>query len=203
MKQFVVGITGGSGVGKTTLINLLNKSFKDQITIFSLDNYYKAKSDQDVDENGVINFDLPSALDTQQLAKDLKLLLNEKSIKQNIYHFNNPNRLAEVHHISPKQIIVVEGLFVMHYPFVKSELDLAVYISVDEKKQLERRLKRDVKERNYDKDEVLYQWHNHVIPAYKSFIEPYAKECDIIINNELDFDENLKELISIIKNNAN
>jgi uridine kinase len=199
--QFVIGITGGSGVGKTTLIDILYQSFREKITVLSLDNYYKVKEAQSLDDNGIINFDLPSALDMDALERDFDSLLKGKGIKQKVYHFNHPERDEEFKLIEPNQIILVEGLFVMHYEFIKSRLDYKVYLSVDEEKQLERRLKRDVEERNYDRDDVLYQWNHHVKPAYANFIYPYKSESDLIIKNNTKFDENLEELMEVIRKN--
>jgi uridine kinase len=197
-KQFIIGITGGSGVGKTTLIDMLYEKFKGKISTLSLDNYYKPKHLQVVDSNGIINFDLPSALYIDDLKTDLDKLWEYKSIQQKIYQFNHPGKTEEYRVIYPNQILLVEGLFVMHYPFVKSRLDYKVYLSVDKEKQLERRLKRDVEERNYSVEEVLYQWENHVLPAYENYVLPYKDEADIVITNDSHFDENLEELMSVI-----
>ena len=196
--KLIVGITGGSGVGKTTLINKLYKEFEGKITTLSLDNYYKPKSEQDVDDNGVTNFDLPTALDTEQLECDLDLLLKNKVVKQKIYTFNNPDKKDNFLSIEPNEILIVEGLFVMHYPFVKSKLDYSVYLSVEREKQLERRLKRDMTERNYTKESILYQWHNHVIPSYDNYVSPYKPESDLVITNNIDFDDNIHVLTKII-----
>lgn len=196
--KLIVGITGGSGVGKTTLINKLYKEFDGKITTLSLDNYYKPKSEQSIDDNGVTNFDLPTALDTKQLEKDLSLLSKNEVVKQKIYTFNNPDKEDNYLNIEPNEILIVEGLFVMHYPFVKSKLDYSVYLSVDRDKQLERRLKRDMTERNYTKESILYQWHNHVIPSYDNFVRPYKKESDLIITNNTDFDDNINILTKVI-----
>lgn len=196
--KLIVGITGGSGVGKTTLINKLYNEFDGKITTLSLDNYYKPKSEQAVDNNGVTNFDLPTALDTKQLEFDLNLLLNNKVIKQKVYNFNNPDKKDDYLIIEPNEILIVEGLFVMHYPFVKSKLDYSVYLSVDREKQLERRLKRDMLERNYSKESILYQWNNHVIPSYDNYVSPYKKESDLIITNNVDFDDNIDVLSRMI-----
>ncbi|MFK8043996.1 MAG: uridine kinase [Crocinitomicaceae bacterium] len=198
-KQFVIGITGGSGVGKTTLIDILYKTFKGKITTLSLDNYYKPKELQIKDKNGVINFDLPSALFTQDLKEDLNELFNQKAIKQKVYHFNQPHKVEEYKIIKPKDILIVEGLFVMHYSFIRNKLDYSVYLSVEEEVQMDRRLKRDVQERNYDRDEVLYQWKEHVLPAYKSYIQPYKDVANIIITNNKNFDSNIETLIETIK----
>jgi len=196
--KFIVGITGGSGVGKTTLIKKLYNEFEGKITTLSLDNYYKPKHEQVIDENGVTNFDLPTALDTEQLEKDLLLLLENKPIKQKIYTFNNPEIDDEFLLIEPNEILIVEGLFVMHYPFVKERLDYSVYLSVKSELQLERRLKRDMTERNYTKESIIYQWENHVIPAYDEFVRPYKPLADLIITNNEHFDENIHVLTDII-----
>ena len=203
MKQFVIGITGGSGVGKTTLIDILQTSFEGKITTLSLDNYYKAKTEQTLDENGIINFDLPTALDLETLKNDFNTLLEGNGIQQKVYQFNHPGKEETIQLIHPNEILIVEGLFVMHYPFIKSQLDYKVYLAVDKEKQLARRLKRDVEERNYDMDEVLYQWQNHVIPAYTNFVFPYKSEADLIITNNSSFDENLTELKQVIENRLN
>lgn len=197
-KKFIIGITGGSGVGKTTLIDDLNKSFQNKIVTLSLDNYYKPKNEQSLDENGIINFDLPSALYTSALEKDLMSLMNNETIIQKQYNFNNPESGDLELTIESKDIVIVEGLFVMHYPFIREKLDYSVYLTVDKSLQLERRLKRDVEERNYDRDEVIYQWNNHVIPAYDNFVNPYQSLSDLIITNNLEFDSNLEVLKKMI-----
>jgi len=197
--KLIIGITGGSGVGKTTLINKLYKEFDGKITTLSLDNYYKPKEDQTIDENGIINFDLPTALDILQLESDLDLLLENKVVKQKVYTFNNPNNSDDFLSIEPNEILIIEGLFVMHYPFVKSKLDYSVYLSVDREQQLERRLKRDIVERNYSKESIMYQWDNHVIPSYDNYVRPYKAESDLIITNESDFCDNILVLSKVIQ----
>lgn len=199
--KFIVGITGGSGVGKTTLINHLYEEFDGKISTLSLDNYYKPKSEQEKDHKGVINFDLPSALDIHQLETDLSTLMSNKPIAQQKYNFNNPEIETDVLTIEPKDILIVEGLFVMHYPFVRQRLDYSVYLSVNPELQLERRLKRDTLERNYSEESVLYQWHNHVMPAYENYVRPYKPKSDLIITNNTHFDENIHTLMSVIHQN--
>lgn len=199
--KFIVGITGGSGVGKTTLIDGLRKEFEGHIATFSLDNYYLPKDQQKIDENGVINFDLPTALDVRKMQEDYDCLLAGKSITQEVYTFNNPTGEKEKLVIEPRELLIVEGLFVMHYEFIRSSLNYAVYLSVDPEIQLERRLVRDMHERNYSEKDVLYQWKNHVIPSYENFVLPYKPQVDLIITNNEEFDENIHILTSVIHQN--
>lgn len=198
MIRFIVGITGGSGVGKTTLINLLYEEFEGKVSTFSLDNYYLPKEEQALDENGIINFDLPTALNTENIERDIHLLTQGKSIKQPVYGFNNPSNKKQSITIEPTELLIVEGLYVMYYEFLRSILDYSVYLEVDQDLQLERRLKRDVNERNYSKEDVLYQWNNHVLPSYDQHVRPYKKDADLVITNNIRFDDNIHILMAKI-----
>ena len=199
--KFVVGITGGSGVGKTTLIRQLYNEFPNRVTTFSLDNYYKPKEKQVKDNNGVINFDLPTALDAIAMEKDIRQLALGTEIQQKIYGFNNPSHEENFQTLEPKEVLLVEGLFVMHYPFLRPLINYTVYLKVDEELQLERRLKRDVEERNYSKQDVMYQWENHVIPSYANYVRPYREEANLIITNNANFDDNIHTLMEVIHQN--
>jgi len=196
--KFIVGITGGSGVGKTTLIKKLYHDFEGRVSTFSLDNYYLPREHQWVDENGVINFDLPSALDQNRIQMDLTRLVEGNTIEQEVYAFNNPGIQKEKIVITPNDLLIVEGLFVMHYPFVRQFLQYTVYLSVEPELQLKRRILRDVNERNYSESDILYQWHNHVIPSYHNFVRPHKEVSDLIITNNAHFDENIHVLTEVI-----
>ncbi len=198
MVRFIVGITGGSGVGKTTLINLLYKEFEGRVSTFSLDNYYLPKEAQQKDENGVINFDLPTALDATNLEKDIQLLTKGERIRQSVYGFNNPQQEKAEQFIEPKELLIVEGLYVMYYPFLRTILDYSVYLMVEKELQLQRRLHRDMNERNYAAEDIIYQWHNHVLPSYKAHVEPFKAESDLIITNNEAFDDNIHILLAKI-----
>lgn len=199
MVKFTVGITGGSGVGKTTLIRLIKEEFEEAVTVLNLDNYYLPKDQQKRDENGVINFDLPTALDTDQIKNDLADLRAGKPIIRQEYSFNNPQKESQRLTAKPTAILIVEGLFVMHYDFVRELLDYSVYLSTPQDLQLERRLKRDMEERNYSREDVLYQWNNHVLPSYEQYLLPYKKEVDLVINNTTGFDDNAGVLLRMIR----
>lgn len=199
--RFIIGITGGSGVGKTTLIRKIYDAYRGRVSVFSLDNYYLPKEHQFVDENGVINFDLPTALDQNRIQMDLARLMEGNVIEQEVYVFNNPGKEKEKIVIEPKELLVVEGLFVMHYPFVRDALDYSVYLSVEPDLQLRRRMVRDINERNYSEADVLYQWHNHVLPSYQNYVRPFKETSSLVITNNEDFDANFHTLMDVISKN--
>ncbi len=201
MIRYVVGITGGSGAGKTTLIRHLYGEFPDQVSTFSLDNYYLPKSQQRTDENGEINFDLPTALDIPAMELDLKRLLSGETVQHKQYAFNHPDATTPDVIIEPRNLLVIEGIFTLYYPFIRDKLNYSVFIEVNEEEQLQRRLKRDLEERNYTHDQIMYQWENHVKPAYRQFVLPYRREADLVLNNERGFEYDLSELLNVIHQN--
>jgi uridine kinase len=132
---------------------------------------------------------------------DLTRLTEGHPIEQEVYGFNNPEAGKHKLVIEPNELLIVEGLFVMHYPFVREVLNYTVFLSVKPELQLERRILRDVNERNYTESDILYQWHNHVIPSYHNFVQPHKEKSDLIITNNEHFDENIHVLTDIIFKN--
>jgi len=196
----VIGICGGSGSGKTTLI----KRLQDEIAhlnpaLFTMDNYYRPMETQERDENGIINFDLPTALDEEQLSRDLTQLYQGNSIEVKEYFFNTQpvkNVLLTIH---PAKILLVEGLFLFHYPEVFKLIDWSVYVDVDPKIQLDRRVYRDQSTRGYKHQEIIYQWENHVLPCYKSYIEPYKQRANFVFNNDERAESDFVQLMEQIQ----
>lgn len=198
----IIGICGGSGSGKTTLLKRLAESFSDyNPSVFSMDNYYLPKEEQSIDGNGQVNFDLPTALDRQQLVTDLEELRKGNAIEVKEYHFNAPpdkNVLITIH---PSDLIIVEGLFLFHYDDVIRNVDLSVFVDVDPKIQLDRRLYRDQETRGYSRDAILYQWENHVKPCYQNYLEPYLSNADFVFRNDANADEDYSKLEGLVKHN--
>ncbi|MCB0754326.1 MAG: uridine-cytidine kinase [Flavobacteriales bacterium] len=194
-KHYVVGIAGGSASGKTSFLRQLEESLpKGSVSIISQDNYYKPKAEQQRDENGEVNFDLPSSIDKDAFLVDIQSLLNGKPITFQEYTFNNSERAPETITIQPAPILVVEGLFVFHYPEIRHLLDLRLYLDVREEIKLQRRIKRDRDERGYPEAVVRYQWEHHVLPSFKKFLKPYRDDSHIIITNNITFDKGLAVL---------
>ena len=192
---FIIGICGGSGAGKTTLLRRLSDIFGEvRPSIFSMDNYYFPKSMQQLDNNGIVNFDLPTAIDEERLTADLKSLMQGKAIEVKEYFFNSPPDKNVLITIQPSAFIIVEGLFLFHYKEVFKSLDYSIFVDVDNATQLDRRIYRDQETRGYSREDILYQWENHVLPCYSNFIEPYKNTSDFIFRNDQHADEDFKIL---------
>ena len=195
----IVGICGGSGSGKTTLLNRLFREFSHlKPSVFSMDNYYLTIENQHIDENGEYNFDLPTALDTGKLISDLRQLTSGEEIIVKEYHFNSPPDKNVLVTVQPSELIIVEGLFLFHYPEVRELLDYSIFITVDPAVQLDRRLYRDQETRGYSREEILYQWENHVKPCYENYLLPYEKDANFRFRNDAHADEDFSSLAAEI-----
>lgn len=196
----IIGICGGSGSGKTTLLKRLSKHFEElHPSIFSMDNYYKPIHFQHVDENGEINFDLPSALNENHLVSDLEQLINGQPIEVIEYHFNAPPDKNVLITIQPSDLVIVEGLFLFHYPGVRNALDFSIFIDVDLDVQLDRRLYRDQETRGYTREAIMYQWKNHVTPCYENYLLPYRKDAHFNFRNDAHADEDFETLVKLLE----
>jgi len=192
---FVIGICGGSGSGKTTLLKRLSETFEGiNPSVFSMDNYYFPIEMQQKDKNGIVNFDLPTALDERKLSNDLVQLVNWEPIEVKEYFFNAPPDKNVLITIQPSEIIIVEGLFLFHYPTVFEALQYSVFVDVEHEIQLDRRIYRDQETRGYKRSDILYQWENHVLPCYENYIEPYKPNADFVFRNDHRGDDDFEKL---------
>jgi len=200
-KPFIIGIAGGSGSGKTFFLNCFLHHFKnDEVTLVSQDDYYIHAGEMTQEENKLYNFDLPSTIDGVQFLQDIKKLVNGEVVYKKEYNFNNPLAIVKILEIKPAPIIIVEGLFILHFKEIGALLDHSIFIEADEEVAMERRIKRDGMERGYSEEDVKYKWYNHVVPSYKEYLLPYRDDCDrLITNNSNDADDILKisEVISL------
>jgi uridine kinase len=201
---FIIGVSGGSGSGKTYFLNQLLKSFGEkEICLVSQDHYYRPIQEQVVDENGLENFDLPESIDYQQYAIDLRALQSGQEIKKLEYTFNKSDKIPVLLTFSPLPIILVEGIFVFYYKEIAELIDLKIFIEAKDHVRIKRRIIRDNQERGYDLNDVLYRYENHVMPAYERYIEPYKNEADFIIPNNQQFDVALDVICSFLKQKIN
>lgn len=204
IKPYLIGVTGGSGSGKTSFIKALRETFSEkQLCIISQDEYYRPIEELYVDENGKTNFDLPYSIDDERFKKDLERLMAGETIVLPEYTFNNPLAKPGVLTFFPAPVIIVEGIFVFHFNTIMDMLDLKIFIHAKENLKVIRRIKRDETERNYPLEEVLYQYEHHVLPSYEKYIGPYKEEANIIINNNSDFKAALEVVNGFIRDKLN
>lgn len=198
---YTIGITGGSGSGKTFFIKKLSSFFKSgELCLLSQDHYYFPKENQQLDANGIENFDLPESIDHALFHQDLLALKSGRTIRKQEYTFNNQFVSPSILELTPAPILLAEGLFIFNYHEVEQELDLKIFIDAKDHIKLTRRINRDRLERGYDIDDVLYRFENHVMPVYETLIEPQKHKADFIIPNHQSFDVALDVIVTALKN---
>ena len=187
--HFIIGISGGSGSGKTSFVKALKEKVKGlDVCFISLDNYYLPREKQYTDEEGIKNFDLPESINAESLKEDLKNLLSGQPVEKLEYVFNNEKATAQTITLHPAKIYIIEGLFIYHYKELKDVFDLKLYIHAKDNLKLIRRIRRDRIERNYPVEDVIYRYEHHVMPSYEKYILNYKEDVDIVINNNKSFD---------------
>jgi uridine kinase len=182
MKNIVIiGVSGGSASGKTTVVNRLKDICKDRVEIISHDYYYKPFKELTPEERTKINYDHPSAFDTQRLIEDVKLLKMGKSIERPVYSFIENTRLSETVRVNPSKVIIVDGILIYENEELRDLLDIKVFVDTDADERLIRRIIRDVNERGRSLDSVIEQYTTTVKPMHELYVEPYKTFADIII----------------------
>ena len=187
-KPYVIGIAGSSGSGKTFFLRRFLEYFRpEEVTLISQDDYYIPANTKTQEENRLYNFDLPTAINRASFSHDIQQLFDGHTVYREEYTFNNPAITPKLLEIKPAPILIVEGLFIFYYEEINQLLDYRVFLDAEESIALERRLHRDLVERGYDHDDVMYKWTHHVVPAYQEYLLPFKSACDrIIINNRND-----------------
>ena len=182
--MLIIGIGGGTGSGKTTVVNQILSEFPaGEVQVISQDSYYKETSHLSFEERCKINFDHPKSIDFELLESHLKKLKKGENINQPVYSFKTHNRTGETTITKPKKVVIVEGILILSNPELRSLFDIKIFVHADSDERLMRRLKRDIAERGRDLDEVLERYQTTLKPMHQQFIEPMKAFADIIIPN--------------------
>ena len=181
-KPILIGITGGTGSGKTTVAEAIHSAFEgNSITMIMQDSYYKDQSHITFEERLKTNYDHPHSIDMDYLIRDLKSLMSGQSIDMPVYDFAEHTRKSETIHIVPTDIIIVEGILVLDDKNLRDLLDIKIYVDTDADIRILRRMQRDINERGRSMESVINQYLNVVRPMHEQFTEPTKRYADIII----------------------
>jgi len=200
----IIGVTGGSGSGKSLFLQELLKDFSDEeVCLITQDNYYRDRDKQPVDDQGIKNFDKPESIDSDHFYWDLQDLKEGKEVELIEYTFNNPEATPRKLVFRPAPVIIVEGIMVFYWEKIRSLIDLGVFIEAKDLIKMKRRIIRDAKERGYDLDDVLYRYEHHVAPFHDEFLQPLKESIDLIIPNNTHFKKGRNVLSGYIRNYLN
>ena len=184
MDVTIIGVAGGTGSGKSTLVKRLQEAFKDDdVATLCHDYYYKAHPELTYEERTKLNYDHPDAFDNALLIYHLQELKAGRAIDCPVYDYSNHNRSNEVQHIEPAPVLIVEGILPLAEPELCSLFDYKIYVDTDADERILRRILRDVKERGRSLDSVIAQYRATVKPMHEAFVEPSKRNADIIIPN--------------------
>ena len=181
MDILVIGIAGGTGSGKTTLMENIMSRFEGQVTVLSHDNYYKRHDELTFEERSGLNYDEPDAIETTLMVEHLKQLKAGKSIDCPVYDFTRHNRSDETVRLDPRPVIIVEGILIFENEPLRDLMDIRLFVDTDADVRLCRRIKRDVNKRGRTLESVLTQYQTTVKPMHEKYVEPSKKYANLVI----------------------
>ena len=204
-KPIVIGVTGGSGSGKTSVSRaIFNKFSGHSILLLEQDFYYKDQSDLSFEERLKTNYDHPFAFDTELMIQHVEDLIQYRSIEKPVYDYAAHTRSNQIVLQEPKEVIIVEGILILEDARLRDLMDIKVYVDTDDDIRIIRRIKRDMEERGRTLDSVIQQYLSVVKPMYHQFIEPTKKYADLIIpeggQNQVAIDLMTTKISSILNN---
>lgn len=198
--MLIVGIAGGTGSGKTTVVRKVIEVFpNDEVIVIPQDAYYKDNKDISLEERQKINFDHPDAIEFELLIDHLKRLKEGKSIEMPIYSYLTCLRADETVRVNPSRVVLVEGILILTDPGLRNMMDIKVFVDADADDRLGRVITRDIVERGRSVLKVLERYHDTVKPSHLQFIEPSKRYADIIIPGGGENQVGIEMLISIIE----
>ena len=180
-KILVIGIAGGTGSGKTTLMKNLIARFGDVVTVLSHDNYYRRHDELTYEERSALNYDEPAAMETELMVRHLDALRHWQEIDCPVYDFTVHNRSDETIRVVPRKVIIVEGILIFADEALRDLMDIRIFVDTDADVRLCRRIKRDVNKRGRSLESVLTQYQTTVKPMHEKYVEPSKKYADLVV----------------------
>lgn len=182
MRVTVIGVAGGTGSGKSTLVKQLQEAFRDDdVATLCHDYYYKAHSELSYEERTKLNYDHPAAFDTDMLVEHIRALKSNVPVEHPVYSFVEHNRTEERVLVRPSRVIIVDGILIFENEELRNLMDIKVFVDTDADIRLARRILRDVCERGRTMHSVIEQYTNTVKPMHEQFVEPSKRYADVII----------------------
>ncbi len=198
--MFIIGITGGTGSGKTTIVNeVINLFDASEICLLSSDSYYKNNASLDFNQRDKLNYDIPEAIDFDLLNKHIDLLKQEININVPNYCFTTHLRLEKTTVVEPKKILIIEGILILTNKTLRDSINYSVFLDCPRDVRFQRRLDRDIKERGRNYNDVINLFETRLDIMHSEFVEPHKKFCDLILNTNKNI--NINPLINVIKKN--
>ena len=180
-KIHVIGVAGGSASGKTTIVKKIQEYFGEDIVVLGHDSYYKAHDDMDYEARSRLNYDHPSAFDTERMVEDVRKLIRGQAVDIPVYDYTIHNRSEQTEHIEPKKLIIIEGFLILENKELRELMDAKIFVDADADERLMRRIRRDTVERARSVTSILDQYEATVKPMYEAFVEPSKRYADVII----------------------
>lgn len=196
MRPFIICIAGGSGSGKTTIAEMLKLELSRECSILRQDSYYIDQSARFDRDGGAVNFDHPSSIEFELMAKHLDDLKHEKPIEVPIYDFSTHKRLEETETFNPTPFIIVDGILILSQQVLRHHFDMAIFIDANEEIRFQRRLARDIRERGRTEQGVKDQFYTQVKPMHDEFVEPSKEYANIVWENNLDLEAVDREMVN-------
>jgi len=182
MRPIVIGVSGGTGSGKTTVVQaILDRVGVERIAFIQHDSYYRDQSHLPLEERAQVNFDHPDALETDLLIKHVRQLLAGQAVEVPVYDFTTHTRTNRTRRVEPRRVILVEGILIFAEPELRDLMDVKIYVDTDADIRFIRRLKRDISERGRTVESVIEQYLSTVRPMHLEFVEPSKRYADVII----------------------
>ena len=198
--MFIIGITGGTGSGKTTIVNeVINLFDASEICLLSSDSYYKNNASLDFNQRDKLNYDIPEAIDFDLLNKHIDLLKQEININVPNYCFTTHLRLEKTTVVEPKKILIIEGILILTNKTLRDSINYSVFLDCPRDVRFQRRLDRDIKERGRNYNDVINLFETRLDIMHSEFVEPHKTFCDLILNTNENV--NINPLINVINKN--